>query len=413
MQVFIAALALLFIFAVILLLLRYRIHLGISILIGTALLYIVFYIPPVDMARSIYDSITDWMTIRLLLLVFLVVFMSRLMSITGNLDDMVSSLKGLFNDRRWSIATISSLIGLLPMPAGALVSGHMINSTADELQMSAEDRTAVNYWFRHIWEYSWPFYQGIILSAATLAVSVAYIVSIQFPLTLLAVIVGILFFLLPIKRHPEDKKGRKREWNALLRFTASIWPIILVIALVLFASIDLLWSLLLVVALMIVVYRPRFSECRDVMKKSGIAKILLILLAVMLFKGALTDTGAVYALPNALNSLNISPVFLVIAVPFIVGFMSGITVAFVGISYPILLPVLKTTTGIDPGLTMLAFAAGFAGTLLSPMHLCLVLSAEYFKADLSRVLRRLYLPVGLVLGGAFLLYMVIDGLILF
>lgn len=412
MQVFVAALALLFIFAVILLLLKYRIHLGISILVGTALLYTIFYIPPVDIARSIYHSTTDWMTIRLLLLVFLVVFMSRLMSITGNLDDMVSSLRGLFNDRRWSIATISALIGLLPMPAGALVSGHMINSTADELQMSAENRTAVNYWFRHIWEYSWPFYQGVILSAATLAVSVSYIVSIQFPLTLLALITGILFFLLPIKKHPEDKKAGKREWNALLRFSVSIWPIILVIALVIIATIDLLWSLLLVVVLMFAIYRPKFSECRDVMKKSGIAKILFILLDVMLFKGALTDTGAVYALPDALNSMNISPLVLVIAIPFIVGFMSGITVAFVGISYPILLPVLKTTAGLDPGLVLLAFAAGFAGTLLSPMHLCLVLSAEYFKADLSRVLRRLYLPVGLLLVGAFLLYMIIDGLIL-
>jgi len=409
MQGFAAALALLSIFAVILILLRYRINLGISILIGTALLFIVFYIPPEDMATSLYESLTGWMTIRLLVLVFLVVFMSRLMSITGNLDNMVSSLKGLFSDRRWSMATISALIGLLPMPAGALVSGHMINSTADELKLSAEDRTAVNYWFRHIWEYSWPFYQGIILSAVTLAVSVAFIVSIQLPITALSIIIGIVFFILPMKKHPEDVKRGKREWGALLKFTVSIWPIILAIALAIGARIDLLWSLMVTVALMIVIYRPKYRAAIDVMKKSGIVKILFILLAVMIFKGALTDTGAVYALPDALNSMNVSPIILVVAVPFIVGFMSGITVAFVGVAYPILLPVLGTGSGIDPGLTMLAFTAGFAGTLLSPMHLCLVLSAEYFKAELSRVFRNLYLPVGLILAGAFLLYLIMDG----
>ncbi len=412
MQGFVAALALLSIFALILVLLRYRINLGVSILVGSALLFIIFYIPPGDMAASLYESLTGWMTIRLLLLVFLVVFMSRLMSITGNLNDMVSSLKGLFTDRRWSVATISSLIGLLPMPAGALVSGQMIDSTADELKLSAEDRTAVNYWFRHVWEYSWPFYQGVILSAATLAVSVAYIVSIQVPITILAIMIGIIFFLLPMKKHPEDTKGGKREWKALLGFTVSIWPIILAIALALGARIDLLWSLAVTVALMIAIYRPKIEAVRDVMRKSGIVKILFILLAVMIFKGALTDTGAVYALPNALNSINISPIVLVVAVPFIVGFMSGITVAFVGVSYPILLPVLRTANGIDPGLTMLAFTAGFAGTLLSPMHLCLVLSAEYFKADLPKVFRRLYLPVSLILAGAFLLYMIMDGVLL-
>ena len=408
MQGFAAALALLSIFAVILVLLRYRVNLGVSILAGTALLFIVFYIPPQDMAESLYTSLTGWMTVRLLLLVFLVVFMSRLMSITGNLDDMVLSLKGIFTDRRWSMATISALIGLLPMPAGALVSGHMIDSTADELKLSPEDRTAVNYWFRHVWEYSWPFYQGVILSAATLAVSVAYIVSIQFPVTLLSITIGIFFFLLPMKKHPADIKSGKRDWSALVRFTVSIWPIILSIALSIGLGIDLLWSLLLTVALMALIYRPEPAAVKDVMRKSGIGKILFILLAVMLFKGALIDTGAVYALPSALDAMKVSPIVLVVAIPFIVGFMSGITVAFVGVSYPILLPVLRTANGIDPGLTMLAFTAGFAGTLLSPMHLCLVLSAEYFKAELPRVFRRLYLPVGLILAGAFILYLVMD-----
>ena len=408
MQGFAAALALLSIFAVILVLLRYSVNLGVSILAGTALLFIVFYIPPQDMAESLYASLTGWMTVRLLLLVFLVVFMSRLMSITGNLDDMVLSLKGIFTDRRWSMATISALIGLLPMPAGALVSGHMIDSTADELKLSPEERTAVNYWFRHVWEYSWPFYQGVILSAATLAVSVAYIVSIQFPVTLLSITIGIFFFLLPMKKHPADIRSGKRDLSALMRFTVSIWPIILSIALSIGLGIDLLWSLLLTVALMALIYRPEPAAVKDVMRKSGIGKILFILLAVMLFKGALIDTGAVYALPTALDAMKVSPIVLVVAIPFIVGFMSGITVAFVGISYPILLPVLRTANGIDPGLTMLAFTAGFAGTLLSPMHLCLVLSAEYFKAELPRVFRRLYLPVGLILAGAFIFYLLMD-----
>ncbi len=193
-----------------------------------------------------------------------------------------------------------------------------------------------------------------------------------------------------------------------MRFTVSIWPIILSIALSIGLGIDLLWSLLLTVALMALIYRPEPAAVKDVMRKSGIGKILFILLAVMLFKGALIDTGAVYALPTALDAMKVSPIVLVVAIPFIVGFMSGITVAFVGISYPILLPVLRTANGIDPGLTMLAFTAGFAGTLLSPMHLCLVLSAEYFKAELPRVFRRLYLPVGLILAGAFIFYLLMD-----
>ena len=39
-----------------------------------------------------------------------------------------------------------------------------------------------------------------------------------------------------------------------------------------------------------------------------------------------------------------------------------------------------------------AFAAGFAGVMFSPVHLCLVLTRDYFKSALSPIYRTMAVP---------------------
>ena len=101
----------------------------------------------------------------------------------------------------------------------------------------------------------------------------------------------------------------------------------------------------------------------------------------------------------------ISIYLVLIILPFIIGVSTGITMAFVGITFPILLPFF--TTGDYPMIAfMLAYAGGYAGVMLSPVHLCLVLTAEYFKADLGAVYREVVKPVSVVLGFALVTYLV-------
>jgi hypothetical protein len=42
---------------------------------------------------------------------------------------------------------------------------------------------------------------------------------------------------------------------------------------------------------------------------------------------------------------------------------------------------------------LLAFAGGFMGVMASPVHLCLVLTKEYFGASLGKTLTLLILPI--------------------
>ena len=104
---------------------------------------------------------------------------------------------------------------------------------------------------------------------------------------------------------------------------------------------------------------------------------------------------AIETIPSSLASLGISPVFAVVTVPFTVGLLTGMTSAFVGISYPVLFSFLSPN-GVDYGYMMLAYGAGFAGVMLSPVHLCLVVTKSYFKVGFAEIYRML-VPASLVL----------------
>jgi hypothetical protein len=92
--------------------------------------------------------------------------------------------------------------------------------------------------------------------------------------------------------------------------------------------------------------------------------------------------------------------------PFIVGLVGGITIAFVGATFPILVSLVNTLgqSSLMLPYMMLALVCGFAGVLVSPLHLCLLLSNEYFETDLLAVYRCLRLPVVALVAGGFLYF---------
>jgi len=422
MQETLGTVVLLLSFALIIISIKLRLHLSVAIFLGAVVLYGAYGFGIFEASGGILTSLKARDSLRLLALIFLVIFMSRLMKVAGTLELISDSLKKAFSDARLSYGAIPAIIGLLPMPAGALISAQMVNKAADELETTAEERTFVNYWFRHVWEFSWPFYQGVIYAAALLAMDVNEVVSILFPLTLISIALGYWFGIRGLKKGSGEK-----NLSGILEFLVVLWPIWLVIALSMGAGLGLLYGLIITDIAIIAVYsygkyvkhhdgemnlkRSFFGGEKgfglkgtgEALRESARADIFLIILAIMVFKGALENTDAVYALPEFMEMHGIPSVIAIILLPMIVGVMAGITVAFVGITFPILLPMLAPAGVVSPSMLALAYLSGFVGVLFSPMHLCLIFSTEYFKADMSKVYRKLAMPLLslFVLGGIY------------
>ena len=88
-------------------------------------------------------------------------------------------------------------------------------------------------------------------------------------------------------------------------------------------------------------------------------------------------------------------------IPLFSGMAMGVTVGYVGASFPIVLSLL----GPDPSLMsilsacMLAYGIGFLGEMLTPMHVCLVVTNGYFKTRLFPSIISLLKPAAAVAIG--------------
>ena len=374
-------------FGVIIGFIRLKINIGVSIFLGSLLLGVLFGLSPKKLLTSLYISSTEWSTVRLILIIVSIMALTGIFSQIGYLKLMEKATKDLFPNEKYSLAALPALIGLLPMPAGALVSAPMIETIADKLNVSPERKTIINYWFRHIWEHSWPMYQAIIIASAILDITVREFSTKMFSLTLVMILVGYLFFLRPIKSQEDENKNTK---EGLKLFLKSTYPSMVIILISIVLGYDMVYGAFIGFLSALI---PHFNKInhKELVKYALQPKIIFLLLSVMYFNKLLEVTGAVEALPKTIIELNLPVVLVIGLTPFLIGLMTGISFAYVGMAFPLLLPFF---TGFDK--IALAYLSGYMGMLFSPVHLCLVFSAEYYNADLGKVYKAMLIP-GLVL----------------
>ena len=130
----------------------------------------------------------------------------------------------------------------------------------------------------------------------------------------------------------------------------------------------------------------------------------LLLVGAMLLKTVVGSSGMVRDLAEELADLRVPMALVIFLLPFAAGMLTGMAVAFVTATFTLLAGVLATGAGPDPAATVLAYASGYMGVMLSPVHICLVLTREYFGAKLGTVYLRLLPPAAVVLGVAFTVY---------
>jgi hypothetical protein len=349
----------------------------------------------------------DPVTLKLVGLILLILVLGSILNEGGSLRKINSSLEGFIRNRRLTLVFPSILMGLLPVAAGAMLSAPIVEESGNKMGLTSENKTFLNYWFRHIWEYIWPLYPGLILTSAIVNVPVQKIILAQLPLTLSAAFAGFFFGLSKISYKPNPKKRKEGSVREIYNFLFHSWPILAIILLVLILKLELILSLLLIVVFTFITTRIKKKRILPILGHSLSWKVILLVVSVMVFKRILETCGVLSMIPLFFDLVRISPLIFLFSLPLLIGFLTGVTQAFVGIALPLLLPFI----GMDsPNLTyvMLAYAGGFSGVLLSPLHLCLIVTRDYFKADFAGVYKLLFLPVLSVILVAFTIVLMFN-----
>lgn len=393
----IEALKVLLAFSLIIVLVRIKWPLGYSMLTGAAVLALLYGQGPSGLARIGWLTLSDRLTIELAVILTLITAFSAVLRESGTLDRLTSSLKQLAHSTRLIAAGLPALIGLLPMPGGALFSAPMVDSAFEGIPISAERKSFINHWFRHVWEYSWPLYPGIILTVELTGYELGRFILYQLPLTAVAIIAGAWASL----RHiPSSTTAHQAETHdhPIRQVFVSFLPILVVIVLSIGLGLHLIIAFLIGIALSLWMGRNHFGHpIRSVLLRSLSLNTVVLIVGIMAFKQALESTGVIASMADTFARYGIPPFPLFIIIPFLVGLVSGLTIAPVGVAFPILFPLIDLT-GSGIGYVVLAYASGFAGVILSPVHLCLILTREYFHAEMGGIYRLLWLPAAVLIA---------------
>ncbi len=300
------------------------------------------------------------------------------------------------------MASMPALIGLLPSMGGALFSAPMVEEASKGINVPPEKKAFVNYWFRHPWEFVLPLYPGIVLASAITTYSLRDLILVNLPYALCLIAGGIIWGLRGIGVHREGFKKISRR--GLLSFL----PLTLILIMVIIFHLDLSICIGAVTIGLFTAFKYSVKKIYQTLKEGFSWDIIAIILGVMTFKAILSSSGAVTNISTFFSQENIPILPVLFILPFIAGLLTGLTFGFVGSTFPIILG-LQNTQNLSA--VSFAFASGYAGVLLSPVHLCLVLTREYFKVDMAKIYHKTIRAVVLILIVAIVEYFILHRVI--
>jgi integral membrane protein (TIGR00529 family) len=392
----IALLKVTIIFGIIVVLISKNFPLHWALLGGSIIMGISFGLPINIILKSFLEAAIDWSTINLLLILYLIAVFESILKEKEVLKTMVNSLKSLIKDEKIRLISMPIIMGLLPSVGGALFSAPLLEESTDNGNLEPERKSYINYWFRHVWEPFLPIYPGIILVSALTQTPINILVKEALPYGLFVLAIGLLFafYKMPSEEiasleqiQTQNLEEENQEiivsQNPVKDFIISFLPILILIFSVIFLHFDLLYVLLGIVLLLFIIFRFNVHQILNTLKTSIKPQNLILILGVMIFKKMLEVTGAVSDIAYSLNFSFIPTPIIFFLIPFIVGIFTGVTSASIGISFPILIKMLPYVNPLK--YILLAFLSGFLGIMVSPMHLCLVLTREYFNADWNKI----------------------------
>jgi integral membrane protein (TIGR00529 family) len=330
--------------------------------------------------------------------------------------------------RALTLMVIPSVIGLVPMPGGALFSAPLVEQTVREKEWTPDWKAAVNYWFRHVWEYWWPLYPVVIVSLPIFDMETWAFMGTTFWFSPVAIIAGYLFLVRPhLDRLSVSEAGaqashRRVAWLAV--------PLLVVVVSMLFLPLILrgwfpdmdlgvrkMLAMLMGMAFGIVLmaWDERRRGRRDMFKgilSRKTAQLLTTLDGVLIFQSLLDTSGLLPAAGAGLSSRGGSLFLVTALLPFIAGLVTGIALGFAGTSFPLVVGLMQAEgSGMTPMSTLaLAFGFGYAGMMLSPVHLCFVLTRNFFSASYRSIYRHIWPCVAVVMAASVVLHLLLRRL---
>jgi len=375
-----------------------RVGLGTTLTL-TAVVFGLLSLEGGDVARVFHRTLLDRVTVSLVLATFGVMLLSLLYRETGLVTVLSRSLSRIVKSSKLVVSILPAVIGLLPVPGGALLSAPMVESEARRLKLEKSKEAYVNIWFRHTIFPVYPMSQVLILTAALTDSSLLSLIVRQVPVVVVMAVVG--YFVGFWRASLAEKASEGRLYSSLLSLLKAFAPILIMIFAVAIFAIDVSTAAFLGVIILLIIAKPTKKAVLTPFKSKTIYQVTLAAFGAMLLRNVTVASGVSEIFGRLIAGGGMSDVVLLSALPMILAFLLGSPSGGVAISVSMLTGVLN----FEPKTAGLLFIATYLGYLGAPTHLCLVLTADYFKSSLGGIYKYLIPSLGLAFLTAILSYL--------
>lgn len=392
--------------ALMIILLKRKTSFGNAMLAASLLLFAITTPEISRLSAVLHKTVIDSGTWSMLLTLYFVMCLEHVLRTSGILKDFTASARKLFGSDRTLLGFMPAFLGFLPSLGGAIFSAPLVRESGQRYQLSPEKLTAINYWFRHVWEYSNPIVPAILLASQLTQVPVGALIANQFIFTIAAIFIGWAVLLTGKSYrnpHPIDietdtdtstetytdtdteiqpKETTAGKYTAIFSILLAAGPILVNLLLVIIFHLNTALSLGLVLSAMVLILKLDSVKIKTMFFSSFQPSIFWGIMNILFFQHMLSTTGAIDEIVSIFQISGIPSVALISLTAYSIGLLIGSPQGFVAVAFPLIIPLTQGSMDV----IAMSYLAGIFGTMTSPAHLCLIITLQYFKADFIKSL---------------------------
>lgn len=367
-------------------LLRFKVLIGPAILSGGLLIWLFESRSFEKLWVAFTETLTMQRTWDLLLCLYFVMCLEVELRKSGSLHGMVVTLRNIFSSNKVTLAFMPAFLGLLPSLGGARFSAPIVQEASEGIAVDDEQKSAINLWFRHIFEFSNPLMPGVILACGIANVSIGDLIDQVGWVTILCFVLGWIFLIVPLKITDPEKAtntqhDRAIDWKSLiLAFGPIVTSFLLIVAFDVQAALAM--GLVVVAFIPLYFWFKRPISVKSVFTESLDKKLFFNVVCILYFIQLLTVIGTLDEIVNVFNNSALPQAVIIACLFFIFGVMTGMGQGYIAI----VMPIVALMAPGNIVLVGIAMVYGMAGQMVTPTHLCILVTVEYFKSRLWKTI---------------------------
>lgn len=367
-------------------LLRFKVLIGPAILSGGLLIWLYESRSFEKLWVAFTETLTMQRTWDLLLCLYFVMCLEVELRKSGSLHGMVVTLRNIFSSNKVTLAFMPAFLGLLPSLGGARFSAPIVQEASEGIAVDDEQKSAINLWFRHIFEFSNPLMPGVILACGIANVSIGDLIDQVGWVTILCFVLGWIFLIVPLKITDPEKAtntqhDRTIDWKSLiLAFGPIVTSFLLIVAFDVQAALAM--GLVVVAFIPLYFWFKRPISVKSVFTESLDKKLFFNVVCILYFIQLLTVIGTLDEIVNVFNNSALPQAVIIACLSFIFGVMTGMGQGYIAI----VMPIVALMAPGNIVLVGIAMVYGMAGQMVTPTHLCILVTVEYFKSRLWKTI---------------------------